>query len=54
MIAAKTRKVSAITPSTWNCCSIVRWPITGSLFGRRISDVDVRNCSMIDTDASGS
>ena len=54
MIAAKTRNVSAMTPRTWNCCSTGRLPTSGSLRGTRISDVAVRSCSMIDTDASGS
>ena len=54
MNAANTKNVTIITPSTWNCWTIGRWPITGSRRGIFISVVAVRSCSMIDTDASGS
>ena len=55
MSAAKTKNVSAMTPEDLELLERSgRWPISGSLRGIRISDVAVRSCSMIDTDASGS
>ncbi len=54
MSAANTRNVTISTPSTWNCRTIGRCPISGRRFGIRISDVAERSCSMIDTEASGS
>jgi hypothetical protein len=54
MKAANTRKVSSSTPSTWNCWTMGRLPMNGILRGIRTSELAVRSCSMIDTEASGS
>ena len=52
--AANTRNVTSRMPSVWNCLATGRWPMSGSFLGIVMFAVAVRNCSMIDTDASGS
>ena len=54
MNAANTRNVTISTPSTWNWLATGRWPITGSWRGCFIVALAVRNCSRIETEASGS